>query len=55
MGRSGLPGAVERGEGALMSALYCPVLEEEEAIAECDGEEPYSRRPIPCWILKGSP
>lgn len=37
---SGLPTAEERGEGALMSALYCPVLAGEEATAEGDGDEP---------------
>lgn len=53
--KSGLPTTEGRGEGALISALYCPVLAGEEASAECDGDEPYSALPIPCWFLKGSP
>lgn len=55
MDRSDLPTAEERGEGALISVLYCPVLAGEETTAEGDGDEPYSGRPIPCWFLKGSP
>lgn len=50
-----LPTAEERGEGALISVLYCPVLAGDEANADGDGDEPYSGLPIPCWVLKGSP
>ena len=55
MAKSIRPIEEERGEGAFISARYCPGPEGEAAIAEGEEDEPYSGRPIPGWHRKGSP